>query len=75
MRYLGQAGLQKAKNMKNLRKLTVFVKAPGGPREAQKGSQKYLAGAGRCNQPLFWAILGSSWAILWPPWPCLGGPR
>ncbi len=41
-----------------------LLKAPGGPKEAQKGPQKYLAGAGRCNQPLFWAILGSSWAVL-----------
>ena len=39
-----------------------LLKAPGGPKEAQEGSQKYLAGAGRCNQ-LFepcWAHFGLS---------------
>ena len=71
--FSGPSWAQKCKKHEKPKEKQCFLKAPAGPREAQKGSQKYLAGARRCNQPLFWAILGSSWAILWPPWPCLGG--
>ena len=73
--FSGPSSVPKCKKHEKPKEHQCFLKASGGPRQAQKGSQKYLAANGRCNQPLLWAILGSSWAILWPPWPCLGGLR
>ena len=47
--------------------MILFLKALGSPKEAQKGSPKYNAGVGRCNQPFWgpcWAHLGLSYGLI-----------
>ena len=54
----GPSWAPKCKKQETPKENQCFLKASGGPKEVQKGSQKYLAVKGRCDQPLLWAILG-----------------
>ena len=65
---------RKLETIKNHCKNQCFLKARGAPRWAQEGSRNYLGSSGRCPSSLFRHVLGSSWALLGPPWPFSWGP-